>query len=161
MTTTVVLDADLLSSFLKIGRLDLVRTFYQVERALVPAAVYREIAQTDLLPLLVATTWLQVATVPIPEHLLAREDWASLGPGEQESIALALHRPDVVILMSDNRARQVARALGVTALNIPAFLLACKLAGLVSREELGQIVQALKDQDYYEFRADVRERLLQ
>ncbi len=52
MTAWVILDADFLSAFLKIGRLPLVREFYQVEQLIVPAAVYREVAVTPLLPLL-------------------------------------------------------------------------------------------------------------
>jgi predicted nucleic acid-binding protein len=161
VTLTVIFDADFLSSFLKIGRLDLVWEFYQIEQAQVPPAVYREIVQTDLLPLLAESTWIGIAAIHIPEHLLTDEGFAALGQGEQESIALALDKPNTVLLMSDNKARQVARILGVTAVNIPAFLLACKVVGLVDREEMAQIVQALRDKDYYDFRQDVRERLLQ
>ena len=51
---TILLDADFLSSFLKIGRCDLIRSLYQVEQAVIPTAVHRELAQTDLLTHLLA-----------------------------------------------------------------------------------------------------------
>jgi predicted nucleic acid-binding protein len=161
VTLTVIFDADFLSSFLKISRLDLVREFYQIEQAQVPPAVYREIAQTDLLSLLAESTWIRIEAIHTPEHLLTNEGFAVLGQGEQESIALALDKPNTVLLMSDNKARQVARMLGVAVVNIPAFLLACKVAGLVDREVMVRLVQALRDKDYYDFRQDIRERLLQ
>jgi hypothetical protein len=47
--TTIPLDTDFLSSSLKIQRCDLIRSPYQVEQTFLPAAVHRELAQTDLL----------------------------------------------------------------------------------------------------------------
>ena len=63
--------------------------------------------------------------------------------------------------MSDNKARQFARSLGVTVVNIPAFLLACKMAALLSRGQMAQIIDDLKTRDYYEFRPEVRDALLE
>ena len=51
---TVILDTDFLSSFLKIGCCDLIRLLYQVKQATIPTAVHRELAQTTLLPQLLA-----------------------------------------------------------------------------------------------------------
>ena len=44
--TAVILDTDFLSSFLKIGRCDLIRALYPTPRVVIPVAVYRELAQT-------------------------------------------------------------------------------------------------------------------
>jgi hypothetical protein len=60
MSTVVILDADFLSAFLKIERLPLLLTFYQVERLYVPSAVYRELAVTSLLPSLLAIPWIGI-----------------------------------------------------------------------------------------------------
>jgi predicted nucleic acid-binding protein len=63
--------------------------------------------------------------------------------------------------MSDNKARAFAQSLGLTVLNPPAFLLlACKFAKLLDRVKMTQIVQDLKDKDFYEFKAGVRAALL-
>ena len=159
---TVILDTDFLSSFLKIERLGLVKAFFQVETLHVPLAVYREIAQTDLLPHLLTTEWIVVkrANKAAYEALYQDEAFTVLGEGEQESMLLALDSTDAVLLMSDNQARRVARSRGIRVLNIPAFLLACKMAGLIEREEMAQTIRDLKEKDYYEFKHEVREALL-
>jgi hypothetical protein len=50
--------------------------------------------------------------------------------------------------------------VSVTVVNIPAFLLACKMSGLVGPEQMIQIIQDLKDKDYYKFKSSVRDLLL-
>lgn len=160
--TTLIFDADFLSSFLKIGRCDLVRAFYQVEQAWAPAAVYRELALTDLLPALLAVPWIRIPPIEPPLEASWRQAplFTTLGAGELACMALARAQSHSVVLMSDNKARQFAQSLGVAVVNIPAFLLACKLSGLVNPSQMADIIQALKDKDFYEFRADVRRELL-
>jgi len=106
---TVILDTDFLSSFLKIERCYLVQTLYQVEQALIPIAVHRELARTDLLQKLLAVRWIKVSE---------------------------------------------------TVVNIPAFLLACKMSNLIGPEQMMRIIQDLNDRDYYRFKAGVRDLLL-
>lgn len=158
----VVLDADFLSAFLKIDRLPIVKSFYQVESLFVPPAVYREVSLTDLLSRLTSIPWISVqppdATQAQP--LWQAGDFARLGPGEQEAIALALGFGEAVLLMNDNEARRVAARLRVEVLNIPTFLMACKVSGLASRTEILDLVTALEERDRYGFRKDVRELLL-
>lgn len=160
---TIILDTDFLSSFLKIGRCDLIRSFYQIERATIPTAVHRELAQTSLLPQLLAIPWIVVETVDqsLDEVLDQDSAFQALGSGEQECVLLARVLPDAVLLMSDNKARQFARSLGITVVNIPAFLLACKMAALISPEQMAQIIGDLKTQDFYEFRPEIRRALLE
>jgi predicted nucleic acid-binding protein len=119
---TLILDTDFLSSFLKIGRCDLVRTLYQAEQAIIPAAVHRELAQTDLLTQLLAISWIDVSLEdPVPDETLLQDPgFHALGAGEQACILLARNVPDAVLLISDNVARRFARSLGVTVVNIGA-----------------------------------------
>ena len=71
---TVILDTDFLSSFLKIGRCDLVRRLYQIEQATIPTAVHRELAQTTLLPQLLAIPWITVTTeIPSVDETLVQD----------------------------------------------------------------------------------------
>jgi len=158
----VILDSDFLSAFLKIERLPLVRDFFGADILWVPPAVYREISLTDLLSPVIAIPWIQVRT-PDPARVRAlspREDFAKLGPGEQEAIALSLEIGEAVLLTNDNRARQAAAALGLKVFNVPTFLLACKMAGLTDREQMAEIVRGLEERDRYGFRKDIRELLL-
>jgi predicted nucleic acid-binding protein len=160
---TIILDTDFVSSFLKIGRCDLVRLLYQVEHVAIPTAVHRELAQTDLLPQLLAIPWVNVSSVEqSPEETLPQEStFQALGAGEQERILLARALPEAVLLMSDNKARQFAGSLGLAVVNIPAFLLACKMATLLSPEQMGQIIDDLRIEDFYEFRPEIRRALLE
>ena len=160
---TIILDTDFLSSFLKIRRCDLILSLYHVEQAVIPTAVHRELAQTDLLPQLLAIPWINVSTVgrSPDETLLQDSTFQTLGAGEQECVLLAQAMPEVMLLMNDNKARQFARSVGVTVVNIPAFLLACKMAGLLSPEQMEQIIGDLKAKDYYEFRPEIRRALLE
>jgi predicted nucleic acid-binding protein len=159
---TIIFDTDFLSSFLKISRCDLVRPLYQVERAIIPIAVHRELAQTELLRLLLAIDWINVLQVEISpdERLLQESTFQTLGAGERACTLLAHSLPDAVLLMNDNKARQFARSLGITVVNIPAFLLACKMTGLVGSKEIIQIIEDLRIKDFYEFKSEIRDLLL-
>jgi predicted nucleic acid-binding protein len=160
--TTIIIDTDFLSSILKIGQSDLVRSLYATAQIRITIAVYRELARTNLLSDLLALKWIEVDSMELSptEPLLGNPTFRDLGAGEQSCIVLARATTDHTVLMSDNKARAFAQSLGLTVLNLPAFLLACKYAGLLNRTEMGQIVQDLKDKDFYEFKADVRAALL-
>lgn len=111
----IILDTDFLSSF-KIDRCDLIRSLYQVEQVIVPVAVHRELAQTDLLTQLLAIPWIDVTPMePSRDETLQQDStFQALGAGEQACILLARTLPDAVLLMSDNKARQFAQSQGVT-----------------------------------------------
>lgn len=159
---TVILDTDFLSSFLKIGCCDLIRQFYQTDQVTIPLAVYRELAQTELLAQLLEIRWIVVDSVaPLFDDVLLQDAmFQALGSGEQSCIHLARTLDQAVLLMNDNKAGRCARSLALAVTNIPAFLLACRRAGLVSRQEMEQIIRDLKEQDFYEFKAQVRDELL-
>ena len=161
-TPRIVLDADFLSAFLKIDRLSLIKDFYQVEQVLIPLAVYREVSLTSLLQKLVGISWLQVEA-PDPglvEELFRENRPDALGAGEQECIALAHQHPGSVLLINDNRARHQAAELGLAAVSVPAFLLACKISSFVDCDQIADVVRALREMDHYGFRGDVLVQLL-
>ena len=67
---------------------------------------------------------------------------------------------DAMLLISDNKAREIANKNNIVVLNIPAFLLACKDVGLLNSEDIATIIRDLKDKDYYEFSEEERSRLI-
>lgn len=162
MSGFVVIDADFLSSFLKIERLLLVAQYYQVDEVVIAPAVYREIAQTTLLPALSALTWIRIEAPPAAavQRLRKEGEYSQLGAGEQESIALTVDRAHSVLLCSDNRARRYAQGLGIEVANIAALLLACRQATILKQDDVRQIVEELGRHDYYRFREDVLAQLL-
>ena len=162
MTPVIILDSDFLSAMLKIGRSELIRAFYQVQNIHIAPAVHREIAQTTVLSQLLSLPWV-VLTTPeqqMLETLRQDEAFSRLGAGDQESIASALATENSHLLTNDNRCRQIAATLGVTVINIPALLLACKMSGQLTTDDLRQIIDDLWRYDHYKFRQDVQARLL-
>ena len=98
---------------------------------------------------------------PSPDEALFQDPaFQVLGAGEQACILLAQSLPDPILLISDNKARAFASSLDIPVANIPAFLMACKIAGIVNPEQMAQIIQDLKEKDFYEFKAEIREMLL-
>lgn len=157
MPVRVILDTDFLSAFIKIGRLTLVRELYAVDVLTITPAVYYEVAQTSLLSSLLALDWLEIERPSAQQLITVRQlvTSARLGTGELESIALALGMQEYVLLSNDNRARQEAQRHNLTVTNIPAFLLACKWAGLVDQREMRRIIEDLWSLDHYKFRQEI------
>jgi predicted nucleic acid-binding protein len=156
LTLGVILDTDFLSAFLKIGRLELVRDFYGVEALIVPAAVVAELSRTPLLQELSRIAWIRIEAM---ENDSTGELLHKLGRGEQEAITLA-RRPGSLLLSNDSLARQAAGRLGVEAVDIPAFLLSCKLTGFLDGDGIREIVRELREKDHYGFRKEILDRLL-
>ncbi len=154
----VILDTDFLSSFLKIGKLSLIRDFFEVEKLYIPAAVFSEIAKTRLGEELLNENYIQVKNV---ENVFRELDsLGNLGRGEKECIALCKQFQNSLLLISDKKALDVAKRNQIIVINIPAFLFACKNAKFLDREELSQIIKDLKQKDYYEFSDEEKERLV-
>jgi predicted nucleic acid-binding protein len=65
-----------------------------------------------------------------------------------------------MLLISDNKAREIASKNKIAVLNIPAFLLACKEAGILDRGNIATIIRELKEKDYYEFSEEEKQRLI-
>jgi predicted nucleic acid-binding protein len=159
----VILDSDFLSSFLKIDQLSLVKEFYQVEHLRVPPAVYREVSRSPLLQRLVEISWLSVEAPEASalEGLSTQLSPRRLGAGEMEAIALALERKGSFLLMNDGRARREAAQLGVQVVNIPAFLLACKISSFLDRDQIAKTVRDLQEKDWYGFSQEVLTGLME
>lgn len=157
---TVVLDADFLSSFLKIGRLDLIRDFFRVEVLHTPVAVFNEISKTKLIKDLLGKKYVHIENVNEKNSANFNKDFENLGSGEKEYIALCKQFQNSLLLTNDKKALDIAKANDITVLNIPAFLLACKNTSFLSTENISQIIKELKEKDYYEFSNEERKRLL-
>ncbi len=156
----VILDTDFLSAFLKIGRLELVKEFFKGATLVIPVEVAEEIARAGLLAEMLGRKAIEVEILPSSEAQ-EFEEFEKLGKGEKACLHMALRKEDAVLLSNDNKVRKVARNLGLKAYSIPEFLLACKLKGLVSVKDLGEIVELLKERDRYQFKAQVLKDLLE
>lgn len=149
----IIFDTDFLSSFLKIGRLELAKEFFGVENVYIPVAVLYEIAKTNLITDLLDKHWILVKRVNDADLIEMEHDIgsASLGSGEKECMVLCRQFQDSILLISDKKAMRVAGKNRISILNIPALLLACKATGVLDGDEIAVIVRDLKKMDYYEF----------
>ena len=159
----IIVDTDFLSSFLKIGRLELVKEFFGEENIHIPVAVLYEIAKTDLITDLLDKHWILVKKVNDVDLIEMERDieFASLGSGEKECMVLCRQFQDSILLISDKKAMRVAGKNRISVLNIPALLLACKETGVLDGDEIAVIVRDLKKMDYYEFSYEEKCRLVE
>ena len=158
----LICDTDFLSSFLKIGRLELVKDLFKVVNLYIPVAVLREIAKTDLITDLLNKEWIKVKKVSDEElkEMEKDKEFANLGSGEKECLALCKRFEKSVLLISDNEARRIANKKDIVTLNISAFLLACKQMRILDRSDIIAIIRDLKEKDYYEFSEEEKQRLI-
>jgi predicted nucleic acid-binding protein len=158
----VALDTDFLSAFLKIEQLTLVRQFYGLDVAYITPAVYQELAQTTLLPLLLKHEWIEIRSPQVDQlDVVTQYKGAdNLGTGERTSIALAYGHADALLLCNDRKAGIVASQLKVQMVNIPGLLLASKIAGLLEHQQLRSIIDDLWLKDYYKFSQEIANLLL-
>lgn len=155
----VVLDSDFLSSFLKIGKLALIRDFFGVEKLYIPVAVFSEIAKTNLAEKLLNEKYIQIKNIDDDNLRGFNRRFENLGLGEKECIAFCKQVRNSLLLISDKKALDIAKKNQIRVLNIPAFLLACKSEGFLKSKDISQIIKDLKQKDYYEFSDEEKERL--
>ena len=153
MVVIIICDTDFLSSFLKIGRLELVRDLFKTKNLCIPVAVLSEIAKTNLITALLDKEWVKVEDVSDADFKKVKQtkEFANLGSGEKECFALCKRFKDSVLLISDNKARKVASKNEIVTLNISAFLLSCKEMGILESDGIASIIHDLREKDYYEF----------
>ena len=157
----IILDTDFLSSFLKIGGLDLVKDFFNVKFLHIPVGVMREISTTGLMSEFLKIDYIKMVNVSEKDFgMLKGVEFERLGLGEKECMALCKQCQNSILLISDNKARKVARKKGIVVLNIPAFLLACKKTMFLENNEIALIMKDLKQKDYFEFGKDEKRELL-
>jgi predicted nucleic acid-binding protein len=156
----IVIDTDFLSSFLKIGRVGLVKDFFNVDCVSIPLAVFTEIGKTGLVDKLIETDWIKIRTVKNRNYAdLNSKDFDALGAGEQECMMLCKDSQKHILLINDKKARQIATSSGISILNISAFLLACKRSNYLDNSEISKIINDLKENDYFEFSKNDQDNL--
>jgi predicted nucleic acid-binding protein len=119
-----VADASSLIHLEKIKQLGLLERLFGA--IAIPQAVAREV-QRGTLPELPA--WIRVHTLkrPIPSSIAT----LSLGPGESETMALALESQIPRVILDDLAARELGRSLGLEIVGTGAVLYKAKLRGLI------------------------------
>ena len=123
---TAVSNSSPLIHLAKIGKLDLLRGYY--EQIVIPEAVFREcVAEGGDRPeaaIIRNSDWIVVKSVA--DRNLVKSLEAGLDGGESEAIALALEEKSEIILLDDSDAREKARLYGLKITGAIGILLRAK-----------------------------------
>ena len=165
-----ILDTDFLSSFFKIGKIDLILKALNVKSVTVPSTVYEELKEAKFFDEIVSLFAFKEKDLSDRRFILVKnadlgtlegfteEETTILGKGELGCFVLG--KNGEIILIDDSKARSVAKEKGLKVVSVPSFLLHCKRKNIVYVDDLKQIVESLKAKDYYEFTEEVKKTLL-
>jgi len=131
-----------------------------VDKLYIPVAVFREIAKTGLIKDLLDDKNIKIEKIDESSFGDYDTDFQNLGSGEKECIVLCKQFQNSLLLISDKKALSIAKKYEIGVLNIPSFLLACKITEFLDKENIQNIINDLKEKDYYEFTTDEKKRLL-
>ena len=148
--TAVIADTDILSTFGKMSRLDLLQSLF--DNVYIAPAVWRELGRAAQL----GFTWVasvQRAVLLLP--LTADESkvverlaslYLQLGSGEIESFVLA-QTHHLTCLTNDRQAKVVAQALGLSYLDLEELLRAFKTREILTTAALTALIAQIEEYD--------------
>jgi predicted nucleic acid-binding protein len=149
-------DTDILSSFGKVGRTDLLqRLFLKIYAA---PAVYRELTRAEQLGLAWVTAAKEaVELLPLTEKQSKEVEQLAtacpqLGSGEIETFVLAKAHHSIC-LTNDRQAKKVCHTLGLLYLDLEEILRAMKLNRILTREALEQLIEQIEERDHTRIKA--------
>jgi predicted nucleic acid-binding protein len=163
----ILADTDILSAWAKIDRLPLLYSLLRVSELHVTPGVLAEINHSFQLGREYAKVLFglmdsgQIRIVSLTPEEMAYADGLSttLGTGERESIAAA-HLRKGAVLSNESRVAHACREHGVACLRTPDILRALWVEGIVSQEEVRQIISNLQVQDRMSFKPTTLEAIL-
>ena len=154
----IITDTGFLSSFLKIGRLDLIFRAFDTNRIVITSGVLQELEQAPMQRELKEALQSEEHKIIVKE--IGETPAEGFGRGEMESMALATET-NSLLLMDDRKAAQYAKQKGIIVMGLATFLLYCKTNKVISKEDIQTIITELKEKDYYQFNEEVRGKLLE
>ena len=152
MYNIVVLDCDLISSFAKINRIDLLETLFPDAQLAITASVYNELLKTkehgfDFLDEIVQS---DIGLINIrKEERSVFEDFLQdyrIHLGEAEGIAIAKCR-DGVFMTNDSLAVRFCEEKGVKVLNLKDVLRKIAVDGTVNKGEMLKLIRGIETKD--------------
>lgn len=155
----IIADTDFLSAFLKINKLDVIFKALETNELVIPKTVLQELKNAPFYDKFLQFLSAEKNRIVIKE-LEKKDSSEEFGKGELECISLA-EKTNALLLMDDRAAGKFAKSKGITVMEIPTFLLHCKISNNLSKEEIMKVIKELKEKDYYEFNKEIEEILLE
>ncbi len=152
----IIADTNFLSSFFKINQIDLIFLVFGEKEIVIPPAVLNEIKSAPFYEgFLEMLKTKQISTRDAGEILESN----LFGKGELKCIFLA-EKYRAILLTDDKMAGKLAESRGVVVVDIVTFLFYCKMKKILLAKEIKEIIDELKDKDYYQFNEEIRDKLL-
>lgn len=154
--TAAIADTDILSTFGKIGRMDLLRRLFQTVH--VAPAAHGELLKAEQVGFgWVASVKQAVELLPLTESESRQADqlftsYPQLGRGEIESFVLA-QTHHLLCLTNDRQAKEVSKALGLPYLDLEEILRALKVRRILTTEALAQLIEQIEEKDHTRIKA--------
>jgi predicted nucleic acid-binding protein len=149
----IVADTNIVSTFTRVGAIDLLRQLVQSDQLYITPATFNELRRAVevgcdfLAPILEAIQSggeLDLVELRRDEILALKDLPRSLGAGEAESIAVCLHRPGTRLLTNDKRARNFCREHSIPCLDLPAILRGLWVRQVLSKKQVRQLVSHIE-----------------
>ncbi len=150
----ILLDADVLSAFAKVGKLSLLYKLFSQHFLYISPAVLAEIKVSldkghdftiEIFELL-ERGQLKVLVLDKREKQAKQEFPVYLGEGEKENIAICKMRGGV-LLSNEKKVEAFCKTMKITCLRIPAILRAFWEIGVVTIDEVRDIVEEIREKD--------------
>ncbi len=154
--TAVIADTDILSTFGKIDRLDLLQRLF--DSVYIAPAVSRELMRAEGVGFAwVATVKRTVTLLPLSEDEHREAErlaslYPQLGSGEIESFVLA-QTHHLLCLTNERQAKMVGNTLGLSYLDLEELLRALKTRQLLTTEALADLIAQIEEYDHTRIKA--------
>ena len=143
----VISDATPLISFLKIDRLDLLKTLFEIVQ--IPKSVFAELTENikyrDEAEIIKNSIFIHVIDDIDENYVSLLRRSAGLDLGESEAIYLADNKKADLLLMDEARGREVAIRMGIKIMGTIGILGLAYEVSLISKEEIKQAIDILRD----------------
>ena len=150
----LVFDTDILSTFGKIRRLDLLKKLFPNVRFFVPSSVYNELFKArergyEFVDYVIESGILEV--IPLNKEELEflgrlREERKSLGLGELEGVSICKHR-EYVLVTNDITAKKVCDQYGIKIIDLSMILKSLLEVKILMSDELGALIDEIERKD--------------
>ncbi|HJH25874.1 MAG TPA: hypothetical protein C5S37_03665 [Methanophagales archaeon] len=150
----LVFDTDILSTFGKIRRLDLLKKLLPNVRFFVPSSVYNELFKArergyEFVDYVIESGILEV--IPLNKEELEflgrlREERKSLGLGELEGVSICKHR-EYVLVTNDITAKKVCDQYGIKIIDLSMILKSLLEVKILMSDELGALIDEIERKD--------------
>lgn len=150
----LVFDTDILSTFGKIRRLDLLRVLLPNARLFIPHSVYNELFKArergyEFVDYIIESGILEVTPLNKEELELfnkLREEWRSLGLGELEGLSICKHRK-YILVTNDVTAKKVCDHYKIKFIDLSMILKSLLIAELLTDNELRALIDEIERKD--------------